>query len=72
MGFLIIHLRHLCFIFRMGGLAGNLKALALQEEEHNALERDLERQLVNIFIGKSYLTNKKKFIKELFQILFVY
>ena len=56
----------------MGGLAGNLKALALQEEEHNALERDLERQLVNIFIGKSYLTNKKKFIKELFQILFVY
>jgi hypothetical protein len=33
----------------MGGLAGNLKALAVQEEERNALERDLEKQLVKYF-----------------------
>ena len=32
----------------MGGIAGNLKALTLQEEEHSALERDLENQLVRI------------------------
>ena len=37
----------------MGGIAGNLKDLALQEEEHAALERDLELQLVSssFFLG---------------------
>jgi len=35
-------------VFRMGGIAGNLKDLAVQEEEHSALERDLEAQLVSL------------------------
>jgi hypothetical protein len=32
----------------MGGISGNLKDLAVQEEEHSALERDLEAQLVSL------------------------
>ncbi len=43
-----------CHCSRMGGVTGNLKGLAQQEDEHATLERDLERQLVSFFLQKHF------------------
>ncbi len=50
----------------MGGVSGNLKGLAQQEDEHATLERDLERQLVSLFFCK-----KKKHIKMKVKVVFL-
>jgi hypothetical protein len=44
----------------MGGVSGNLKGLAQQEDEHATLERDLERQLVSFFLQKKTYQNESE------------
>jgi hypothetical protein len=46
----------------MGGVSGNLKGLAQQEDEHATLERDLERQLVSFFLQKNHIKMKVKVV----------